>query len=53
MFDFELNADDMAAFAALEDPSFPRIFDHFDTGTVKWPLGDLVREQQLGGTSLY
>ena len=53
VFDFELDADDMAAFAALEDPAFPRIFDHFDLDTVKWLLGDLARDQQLQGASLY
>ena len=53
VFDFTLDADDMAAFAALEDPSFPRIFDHFDVGTVRWMLGDLVKGQQLGGGPLY
>ena len=53
VFDFALDAEDLAAFAALEDPSFPPIFDHFDLGTVKWLLGDLVRQQQLGGDTLY
>ncbi len=53
VFDFELDAQDMAAFAALEDPTFPRIFDHFDVDTVSWMLGDLVKTQQLGGATLY
>ena len=53
VFDFALDAGDMAAFAALEDPSFPRIFDHFDIPTVTWMLGDLVKQQQLGGATLY
>ena len=53
VFDFELDAQDMAAFAALEDPTFPRIFDHFDVNTVSWMLGDLVKNQQLGGATLY
>lgn len=53
VFDFALDDEDMAAFAALDDPAFPRIFDHFDVGTVKWMLGDLVRKQQLGGKPLY
>lgn len=53
VFDFELDDDDMTKFATLEDPSLPKIFDHFDTATVKWMLGDLVREQQLGGQPLY
>lgn len=53
VLDFALDDEDMAAFAALNDPAFPRIFDHFDAGTVKWMLGDLVRKQQLGGAPLY
>lgn len=53
VFGFTLDAEDLAAFAAVEDPSFPKIFDHFDLGTVKWLLGDLVRQQQLGGATLY
>lgn len=50
VFDFTLDADDMAAFAALEDPAFPRIFDHFDVGVITWMLGDLVKQQLNGGT---
>ena len=53
VFDFKLDAEDMAAFAALDDPSFPRIFDHFDVGVVGWMLGDLVKQQQLRGATLY
>lgn len=53
VFDFELTDEDMAQVATLEDPSFPRIFDHFDVSTIKWLLGDLVRQQQLGGATLY
>ena len=53
VFDFSLDAEDLAAFARVEDSSFPPIFDHFDLGTVKWLLGDLVRQQQLGGATLY
>lgn len=53
VFDFELDADDLAAFATLDDPAFPRIFDHFDVGTVRWMLEELVRTQQLGGAPLY
>lgn len=53
VFGLTLDAEDLAAFAAVEDPSFPKIFDHFDLGTVKWLLGDLVRQQQLGGATLY
>ena len=53
VFDFVLDAEDMAAFATVEDPDFPPIFDHFDVSTVKWMLGELVRKQQLGGAPLY
>lgn len=53
VFDFELDADDMAAFEALDDPSFKRVFDHHDLPTIKWMLGDLVKGQQLGGATLY
>ena len=53
VLDFELDADDMAAFEVLDDPSFSRIFDHHDLPTIEWMLGDLVKEQQLGGTTLY
>ena len=53
VFGFALDAEDLASFASVEDPSFPKIFDHFDLGTVKWLLGDLVRQQQLGGATLY
>ena len=53
VFDFELDDEDMDAIAALEDPDFPRFFDHFDVGTVRWLLHDLVKEQQLGGGVLY
>ncbi|MCL3777635.1 MULTISPECIES: aldo/keto reductase [unclassified Actinomyces] len=53
VFDFELTDADKAAFAALDDPSFPRIFDHYDPTTVRWLLGELVKKQQLGGAALY
>lgn len=53
VFDFELDAEDMAAFAGIEDPAFPRIFDHFDVSTVTWMLGELVKKTQLGGGTLY
>ena len=53
VFDFTLDDADMAAFATLEDPTFPRIFDHFDPNTVGWMLGELVKKQQLGGGTLY
>lgn len=53
VFDFSLDEEDMAAFAALDDGSFPRIFDHYDPKTVAWMLGDYVKRDQLGGGTLY
>lgn len=53
VFDFSLDEEDMAAFAALDDGSFPRIFDHYDPKTVAWLLDDYVKKNQLGGGTLY
>lgn len=53
VFDFSLDEEDMAAFAALDDGSFPRIFDHYDPKTVAWLLGEYVKRDQLGGGTLY
>ena len=53
VFDFSVDEEDMAAFAALDDGSFPRIFDHYDPKTVAWLLGDYVKRDQLGGGTLY
>lgn len=53
VFDFELDAEDTAAFAALDDGTLPRIFDHYDPKVVGWLVRDLVRTQQLGGGTLY
>lgn len=53
VFDFSLDEEDMAAFAALDDGSFPRIFDHYDPKTVAWLLGEYVKKDQLGGGTLY
>lgn len=53
VFDFTLSADDLATFATVEDPSFAPIFDHYDVGTVRWLLENLVATQQLGGEKLY
>lgn len=53
VFDFELDAEDMAAFAALDDGSLPRIFDHYDPATIKMLLGSFVKEAQLAGGTLY
>lgn len=53
VFDFELDENDMEKFASVEDPDFPKIFDHFDTNIVSWMLNDLVKKQQLKGATLY
>lgn len=53
VFDFELTAEDMAEFATLDDPAFPRIFDHYDPATVRYLLGEYVKKAQLGGGTLY
>lgn len=53
VLDFELSDAEMARFAALDDPSFPRIFDHTDPATIEWLLGEFVKKQQLDGGTLY
>ena len=53
VFDFELSQEDLAAFAALDDGSLPRIFDHYDPKTVTWLLRDYVKNNQLAGGTLY
>lgn len=53
VLDLTLTQEDMAAFAALDDPAFPPIFDHYDPTTVQWLLGEIVKKQQLGGGTLY
>ena len=52
VFDFQLSDEDMAEFATLDDPAFEPIFDHLDTASVSWLLGDMVAGQ-LGGAKLY
>lgn len=52
VFDFQLSDEDMAEFATLDDPAFEPIFDHLDTASVSWLLGDMV-SGQLGGAKLY
>lgn len=49
VLDFELSDAEMGQFSALEDPSFPRIFDHTVPATVEWLLGALVKKQLDGG----
>lgn len=54
IFDFELTEQDMADFQALDDGSFPRIFDHMDPKTVQRMIGEYIKKQHLGGwTTLY
>ncbi len=53
VFDFALDAEDMANFASLDDESTPRIFDHHNLETIQWLLGDLVAKEQLNGMPLY
>ena len=53
VFDFSLDEEDMAAFAALDDGSFPRIFDHRDPKMIAWLVSDYVKKNQLGGGTLY
>ena len=47
------NEEDMPAFAALDDGSLPRIFDHDDPKTIAWLLGEYVKKNQLDGGTLY
>ena len=53
VFDFELNAEDLATFSALDDGSLPRIFDHYNPKAVTWMLRDYVKKNQLDGGTLY
>lgn len=53
VFDFELTDADMAEFAKLDDPEFPRIFDHYNVDTVTWLLSEYVKKAQLNGGTLY
>ncbi len=53
VFDFELTAQDLATFAALDDGSLPRIFDHYDPKTVMSMLRDRVKNTDLDGGTLY
>lgn len=53
VLDFELSDAEMARFAALDDPSFPPIFDHLDPATAEWLLGEFVKKDQLDGGTLY
>ncbi|MDO4242454.1 MAG: aldo/keto reductase [Actinomyces sp.] len=51
--DFELDEEDMAAFAALDDSSFPPIFDHRDPQMIAWLVSERVRKADPSGAALY
>ena len=53
VFDFELDEQDTAAFAALDDGSFPRIFDHRDPKMIAWLVSERVRKADPSGAALY
>jgi len=47
------NEEDMAAFAALDDGSFPRIFDHHDPKMIAWLVNERIRKADPSGAALY
>ena len=53
VFNFSLDEEDMAAFAALDDGSFPRIFDHRDPKMIAWLVSERVRKADPSGAALY
>ena len=53
VFDFSLDEEDMAAFAALDDGSFPRIFDHRDPKMIAWLVSERIRKADPFGAALY
>ena len=53
VFDFSLDEEDMAAFAALDDGSFPRIFDHRDPKMIAWLVNERIRKADPSGAALY
>ena len=53
VFDFCLDEADMAAFAALDDGTFPRIFDHRDPKMIAWLVSERVRGADPSGAALY
>ena len=53
VFDFSLDEEDMAAFAALDDGSFPRIFDHHDPKMIAWLVNERIRKADPSGAALY
>ena len=53
VFDFCLDEADMAAFAALDDGTFPRIFDHRDPKMIAWLVSERVRKADPSGAALY
>lgn len=53
VLDFELDAEDLAAFRALDDGSFPRLFDHRDPAVITWLINERIKKVDLGGGTLY
>ena len=53
VFDFSLDEEDMTAFAALDDGSFPRIFDHRDPKMIAWLVSERIRKADPSGAALY
>ena len=43
----------MTAFAALDDGSFPRIFDHRDPKMIAWLVSERIRKADPSGAALY
>lgn len=53
VLDFELNAAELDAFRALDDGSFPRIFDHRDPKMIGWLVSERIKKADLAGGHLY
>lgn len=53
VLDFELSAEELAAFRALDDGSFPRIFDHRDPKMIGWLVSERIKKAGLAGGHLY
>lgn len=53
ILDYELDAEDMEAFRALDDGTSPRIFDHRDPAMIGWLVKERVRRADPTGAALY
>lgn len=53
IFDFELTSDELKAFRALDDGTFPRIFDHRDPATIGWLVSERIKKIDLKNGHLY